>query len=109
MSHYFKSFCAENTLHHTTSPPHDHDLNPIAERCIGLISEIAAAIRYASGVSARYWPWIIGYAVDWHNATITAVGSSTADANISPHQRHIEESLNSLRLAIKAGGVLEQC
>ena len=87
VSHYFKSFCAENTLHHTTSPPHDHDLNPIAERCIGLISEIAAAIRYASGVSARYWPWIIGYAVDWHNSAITSVGSSPADETITPYQR----------------------
>ena len=48
---------------------------------------MAAAIRIDSGASARLWPWMIAYAVDWHNSAITSVGSSTADANISPHQR----------------------
>ncbi|MDC0525827.1 hypothetical protein OAO87_02415, partial [bacterium] len=87
MSHAFRDFRASGSLHHTTSPPHDHDLNPIAERIIGLISETATAIRVASNASPRLWPWIIAYAVDWHNASTTAVGSSTADANISPAQR----------------------
>ena len=87
MSHAFKEFCSTEYLHHTTSPPHDHDLNPIPERVIGHISERAASIKIHSGSSPRLWPWIIAYAIDWHNASITSVGSSTADAHISPFQR----------------------
>jgi ribosomal protein L18E len=87
MSHAFREFRATASLHHTTSPSHDHDLNPIAERTIGLISEMATAIRIDSHAPARLWPWIIAFAVDWHNASVTSVGSSTADANITPHQR----------------------
>ena len=87
MSYSFKEFRAKTGLHFTVSPPHDHDLNPIAERIIGLIAETATAIRIDSSASPRHWPWIISYAVDWHNSTISSVGSSTADATISPHQR----------------------
>ena len=49
MSESFKSFRAREGFDHTVSPPHDHDLNPIAERIIGLISETATAIRLESG------------------------------------------------------------
>ena len=87
MSHAFRDFRADSSLHHTVSPSHDHDLNPIPERIIGVISDQAAAIRISANASPRLWPWIIAYAVDWHNAAITAVGSSSADANISPDQR----------------------
>ena len=87
MSQLFLDFRADAGIHHTTSPPHDHDLNPIAERVIGLISETASAVRAASGAPAGYWPWIISYVVEWHNATIGSAGSSTADATITPHQR----------------------
>ena len=64
-----------------------NDLNPIAERVIGLIAELSTAIRASSHAPAGYWPWIVAYAIAWHNASISAVGSSTADSNISPHQR----------------------
>ena len=59
MSHSFRDFRAGGSgsiFHHTTSPPHDHDLNPIAERIIGLISENAAAIRIDSNADPRLWP-----------------------------------------------------
>ena len=87
MSHAFREFTADASIHHTLSPPHDHDLNPIAERIIGLISERATAMRLASGAPPSLWPWIIAHAVAWHNAAPTSVGTSPADANISPHQR----------------------
>jgi len=29
-SHYFEDFRVEKSIHHTMSPPHDHNLNPIA-------------------------------------------------------------------------------
>ena len=87
VSHAFKEFRSIEMIHHTVSPPHDHDLNPIAERVIGLISEMATTIRVHSHAPPQLWPWVVAYAVDWHNASITAVGSSTADANLTPHQR----------------------
>ena len=49
VSAYFKDLCASESLHHTTSPPHDHDLNPIAERTIGLVlppSPVLYALYY---------------------------------------------------------------
>ena len=88
LSNEFKKFRAEAGLHHTMSAPHDHDLNPIAERTIGVISELATAIRHNADAPIGFWPSIIGYAVDWHNSMTSAHGSSSADANISPHQRH---------------------
>ena len=87
MSALFRDFCADAGIHHTTSPPHDHDLNPIAERVIGLISEVATAVRASSGAPAGFWPWIISYVVEWHNSTVGSVGSSTADSHVTPHQR----------------------
>ena len=99
MSHNFREFRASALLHHTTSPPHDHDLNPIAERIIGLISEDAAAIRLDSHASPRLWPWIFAYAIDWHNGSVSSVGSSTADSNISPHQRFTHRSPQVMDLA----------
>jgi hypothetical protein len=92
MSHVFREFRSllkpDESVHHTTSPPHDHDLNPIAERTIGLISDMASAIRIHSHAPPRMWPWIFAYAIDWHNSTISSsVGSSTADASVSPYQR----------------------
>ena len=87
MSHAFRAFRTAEFIHHTTSPPHDHDLNPIAERIIGLISETAVAIKDSTDAPIRLWPWLIAYAVEWHNSTVSSVGSSSADANISPHQR----------------------
>jgi hypothetical protein len=87
MSHAFRAFRTSKLIHHTTSPPHDHDLNPIAERTIGLISETAAAIKDSTDAPIRLWPWLIAYAVEWHNSTVSSVGSSPADVNVSPHQR----------------------
>ena len=41
-SHAFEQFRANASLHSTTSPPHDHDLNPLAESIIRVISENAS-------------------------------------------------------------------
>jgi hypothetical protein len=84
ISKQFGQFRADALVHHTLSPPHDHDLNPIAERVIGMISESAAVIKSDAGASEQLWPWLVQYAVDWHNATVTATGSSTADTQLSP-------------------------
>ena len=72
------------------SPPHDHDLNPIAERCIGVISANACAARSHSNAPASMWPWLIENAANIHNSTVSSsadIGSSTADPLVTPYQR----------------------
>ena len=43
-SHAFKAFGVKHKIHHTMSPPHDHDLNPIAERVIAVIETLTIAL-----------------------------------------------------------------
>ena len=63
-SHYFEEFRAANSIHLTMSPPHDHNLNPIAERCIGIISDLVKAHRLSSGAPATFWPFLVTNAVE---------------------------------------------
>ena len=87
-SKQFESFRANELLYSTTSAPHDHDLNPIAESTINVISTLATSYKSQSNAPIGFWPEIIRYAVDWHNSAPQAsVGSSTADPQISAHQR----------------------
>ena len=87
-SHKFEAFRAAEMLHSTTSAPHDHDLNPIPESTINVISTLATSYKSHSGAPIGFWPEIIRYAVDWHNSAPQAsIGSSTADPQISPMQR----------------------
>lgn len=83
----FAHFEAETGKHHTFSPPHDHNLNPIAERAIRTIRELAAAISSFCNAPAKFWPWVFAHATDIHNSTIGSVGSSPAYESISPGQR----------------------
>jgi hypothetical protein len=87
ISHAFNEFRADASLHHNTSAPHDHDLNGIAERAIGAVSETAAALLHSANATILEWPWLIRYAVDWHNSLIGDTGTSSADPQISPYQR----------------------
>ena len=86
-SHNFDNFRAARSIHSSKSPPHDHDLNPISESIIHTINTKATAIRSDSGAPASFWPYIINHCVDIHNSSPTSVGSSSADPDISPHQR----------------------
>ena len=86
-SSLLESFRAEASLHSTTSPSHDHNLNPIAESTIRTIDVLATTLARQCGAPIGFWPEAIRYAVDFHNSYSTSVGSSTADASISPHQR----------------------
>ena len=86
-SKFFESFRTSLSVASTMSPPHDHDLNPIAERSIGVISELACAIRSHSNAPASVWPHLIEHAVNIHNSTSSSCGTSTADPIVSAHQR----------------------
>ena len=72
----FESFRSTEIIHSTSSAPHDHDLNPIAESTIRVISTLATIYRSQSGSPIGFWPELIRYAVDWHNALVSSVGSS---------------------------------
>ena len=54
-SYLFEDFRAKESIHHTMSPPHDHNLNPIAERTIGVISDLCKATKLSSGVPLTFW------------------------------------------------------
>ena len=86
-SKFFESFRTSLSVASTMSPPHDHDLNPIAERSIGVISELACAIRSHSNAPASVWPHLIEHAVNIHNSTSSSCGTSMADPIVSAHQR----------------------
>ena len=86
-SYSFLDFRADNSLHHTMSPPHDHDLNPIAERIIGVIDSLSRAAKSSSGAPVGFWPYLILNAVNWHNTVPGSTGSSTSNELISPYQR----------------------
>ena len=86
-SHGFKAFQADHSLYSTTSAPYDHDLNPIAESTINVIDTMATKFKLQSNAPVGFWPEAIRHAVNWHNASSTSVGSSSADPAISAHQR----------------------
>ena len=69
------------------STPHDHNLNPIAERTIGVISDLCKATKLSSGVPLTFWPYLVANAVDWHNSVPGSTGSSSAEESLSPYQR----------------------
>ena len=84
----FNDFRASASLHSTTSPPHDHNLNPIAESTIRTIDVLATTLAQQAGCPPGFWPEAYRHAVDFHNSSSsTSVGSSTAESNISPYQR----------------------
>ena len=66
-SKFFESFRTSLSVASTMSLPHDHDLNPIAERSIGVISKLACAIRSHSNAPASVWTHLIEHAVNIHN------------------------------------------
>jgi hypothetical protein len=86
-SKLFDSFRADMAIDSIMSPPDDHDLNPIAERTIGVISNLACCIRGHSAAPVSLWPHLLEHAVNIHNSTSSSCGTSTADTMITAHQR----------------------
>jgi len=98
-SSLFDRFRADLDIGQVTSPPHDHDLNPIAERCIGSVSTLATSISSDVNMPPTLWTYAIEHAVNIHNCTTGAVGSSTANPLVTPHQRLTLEQPNVMDLA----------
>ena len=87
LSRDFRAFRADSGVHATFSPPYDHDLNPLAERLIGVISDQACASAKACGAPVGFWPYFVRDAVLKHNCIAGSVGTSTADDAMCPYQR----------------------
>ena len=83
----FTAFRNEGSIGSELSPPHDHDLNAIAERCIGVISQKAMAMKDFCNAKSNLWPYAIRHAVDWHNCDAGKIGSSANNPEISAYQR----------------------
>ena len=98
LSHYFADFRADTLLHHTMSPPHDHDLNPIAEKVIGDLSALSRTFKLSSNCPSGFWPYMIVNAVNWHNETNGSTGSSSASEQLSPHQNFTLKQPNGMDL-----------
>lgn len=87
LSGNFEAFRLERGIHLSLSPPHDHDLNPIAEATIRSIDRLAAVFRAQSNAPVGFWPYIMRHAVDVHNSTKRECGTSPASDLLSPDQR----------------------
>ena len=64
VSHEFREFLADESVHQTTSPPHAHALNGVAERAIKSIMSLARANLQSSKVPIAYWPAALEHACD---------------------------------------------
>ena len=95
---YSREFRADTSLHETVSPPHDHNLNPIAESTIRVISDLATCVRAQCNAPPTFWPWIFRHAVAIHNSGPVSIGSSTADRQLSPYQNFTLRAPDCMKL-----------
>lgn len=87
LSRGFDEFREERGIHSSMSPPHDHDLNPIAEATIQSIDRLAAAMRAECSAPVGFWTYLLRHAVDVHNSLRVGTGSSVGDDLLSPDHR----------------------
>eukprot|EP00965_Chrysotila_dentata_P128025 4233419-Pleurochrysis_carterae.AAC.1 len=64
LSQEFTDFLASNHVHHSTCPPHVHQLNGVAERAIRSIMELTRSALVASGSPIAFWDFAATHAVD---------------------------------------------
>ena len=69
VSREFTELMDSSSIDHTTSPPHVHQFNGIAERAIRSVSELARSYLVSSHLPAAFWPYAFDMAVDVLNRT----------------------------------------
>ena len=69
VSREFTEFLSDEQVHQTTSPPHVHQANGVAERSIRSVMSLARSYLHASGVGISYWPSAVEQAIDVLNRT----------------------------------------
>lgn len=69
VSRQFQELMDEHSIDHTTSPPHIHQLNGVAERAIRSIMDQVRVDLLASGLGVGHWTYAANHAVDIINRT----------------------------------------
>ena len=69
LSREFSELMDDELIHHTTCPPHVHQLNGVAERAIRSIMEVLRADLVASNSPTSFWPYALQHAVNILNRT----------------------------------------
>ena len=69
VSREFQELMDSESIEHTTSPPHVHQLNGVAERSIRSVAELARSYLVAGSVQVQFWPFAFDMAVDVLNRT----------------------------------------
>lgn len=77
ISRDFQDMLDDELVDHTTSPPHIHALNGVAERAIRSSMELARSYLTSSRVPVEHWPHTVLMAVDVLNRT----SGTTADGD----------------------------
>ena len=68
-SEVFKALLRKNGIEHCRSPPYSSHCNGKAERCIGILKDMARAQLIQSGLPRRYWGEAVVYASQILNRT----------------------------------------
>ena len=71
LSHEFEELLDSELIHHTTCPPHVHQLNGVAERSVRSIMDLVRTYLAASGLPPSFWEYAAVHAVDVLNRTTT--------------------------------------
>ena len=64
LSRDFGEFLDQAGIHHTTCPPHVHQLNGVAERGIRSVVSLARSSLVSGGANASFWTFAVEHAVD---------------------------------------------
>eukprot|EP00965_Chrysotila_dentata_P085226 2812286-Pleurochrysis_carterae.AAC.1 len=64
VSREFTDLLFDASVHATTSPPHVHALNGVAERAIRTIMELARSNISAAAAPTSFWDYAVEHAVD---------------------------------------------
>ena len=78
VSHEFQEFLDSSLISQSTSPPHVHDLNGVAERAIRSCMEHVRSDIAASHCPISYWDYALEHAADILNRTTSPPGGSVS-------------------------------
>ena len=62
MSAEFEAFLQSKNISHTTSPAYAKAINGVAERRIGMVTDIARYYMLLSGAPPSFWPYAVAHA-----------------------------------------------
>lgn len=78
----FAELLDQEGVHHTTCPPHVHQLNGVAERSIRSVFSLARSYLTASGLGPAFWPHAVEMAIDVLNRTTGPVHAAGGQSSL---------------------------